>query len=99
MVEVNISTRIPKELEKDLEEFIEKENVDRSIAIRKLLGSGLKKWKESKALKMLEDSEITFSKAAKIADMDVWAFAEKVKESGITWVKMRPEELKRETKA
>lgn len=50
--------------------------------------------KEGKALKMLERGEVTFSKAAKLADMDVWHFAERVKESGITWVKIKPDELR-----
>lgn len=98
MTEVNISARIPKELEKELEEFMKKEYVDRSIAIRKLLGSGLHEWKEGMALKMLEKGEATFSTAAKMADMDVWAFVEKVKGSGITWIKITPEELRKETK-
>ena len=98
MTEVSISARIPKELEAELEEFMEKERVDRSIAIRKLLDSGLQQWKEEKALKMLEKGEVTFSRAAKIADMDVWSFAEKVKESGTVWVRIRPDELRKELK-
>jgi predicted HTH domain antitoxin len=98
MTEVSISARIPKELEEELEEFIKREKVDRSIAIRKLLDSGLHQWKEEKALRMLEKGEITFSKAAKLADMDVWSFADKVKESGIVWVKMKPDELRKELK-
>ena len=54
--------------------------------------------KKEKALEMLEKGEITFSKAAKMADTDLWTFSKKVNESGITWIKMKTEELRRETK-
>ncbi len=98
MPEVSVSARIPKELEAELEEFMQKEKVDKSIAIRKLLDSGLQKWKEEKALKMLEKGEVTFSKAASISGLDIWTFADKVRESGITWVRMKPDELRKELK-
>ena len=96
MTEVNLSARISEEMEKEIEEFMKKEQVDRSIAVRKLLYSGLRKWKEVRALKLLERGEVTFTKAAKIAHMDIWTFSEKVKESGITWIKMKPEDLRKE---
>ncbi|MDI6720845.1 MAG: UPF0175 family protein [Candidatus Aenigmarchaeota archaeon] len=98
MHEVNISTRIPKDLEKDLKEYMRRENVDRSIALRKLLVSALQEWKEKTALKMLENGDISFSKASEISGLDVWTFAERAKESGIVWIKMKPEEIKREMK-
>ncbi|MBI2176039.1 UPF0175 family protein [Candidatus Woesearchaeota archaeon] len=98
MVEVTISARIPEDLETELRKFVESEEVDRSIAVRKLLSSGLKKWKEETALRMLGEGKVTFSKAAKIAGMGVWDFAEKVKESQLVWVKAKPEELAKELK-
>jgi predicted HTH domain antitoxin len=96
MSEVTLSARISEEMEKEIEEFMKKEKVDRSIAVRKLLDSGLRGWKEAAALKMLERGDVTFSKAAKIAHMDVWTFTNRVRESGITWIKMKPGELKKE---
>ena len=96
MAEVTVSARIPEDLEKELERFVEKEEVDRSIAVRKLLSSGLQKWKEETALRMLEEGKASFSKAAKIAGMDLWGFAEKVRASRITWVHIKPEDLRKE---
>ncbi len=96
MTEVTLSARIPEGMEKEIEEFMKKEKVDRSTAVRKLLDSGLRDWKEIIALKMLEEGEVTFLKAAQIAKLDVWTFAEKVKDSGIVWVKMKPEDLRKE---
>jgi predicted HTH domain antitoxin len=96
VAEVTISTRIPRYLEKELKEFIDAQEIDRSIAVRKLLSSGLQKWKEETALHFLEAGHATLSKAAKIAGMDVWSFAEKVKTSQINWVKIKPEVLRKE---
>ena len=96
MTEITVSTRITEEMEKEIEVFMKKEQVDRSIAVRKLLYSGLREWKLIRALKLLEKGEVTFLKAASIADLDVWTFADKVKESGIVWIKMKPEELEKE---
>ncbi len=96
MAEVTLSARISPELENELKKFMELEQIDRSIAVRKLLFSGLQKWKEGLALRLLGEGRATFSKAAKIAGMDVWSFAEKVKDSQVVWVKIRPEELRKE---
>lgn len=98
MAEVTISARIPEDLEIELRKFVEKEEVDRSIAVRKLLSEGLRKWREESALRMLGEGRATFSKAAKIAGTGVWEFAEKVRESQIVWVKAKPEELRKELK-
>ncbi len=75
---------------------MKKEKIDRSIAVRKLLDAGLKEWKEKTALKMLESGEVTFSRAAEIAGLDIWTFSKKVREAEITWVKINPEDLKKE---
>lgn len=96
MTEITLSTRITEEMEKEIEGYMKKEKVDRSIAVRKLLDSGLRDWKEARALKLLEKGEVSFLKAAKIAGLDAWTFAEKVKESGIVWVKITPDEFRKE---
>lgn len=82
-----ISTRIPKELEEGVEEFMQAEKLEKSAAVRKLLWTGLQEWKKKKALELLERGEITFTKAAEIAGLDVWSFADLVRRSGITWIK------------
>ena len=98
MAEVTISARIPGDLEKELERFIDAEEVDRSIAVRKLLSSGLQQWREERALQMLGEGKATFSKAAKLSGMGVWDFAERVKVSQIVWVKLKPDGLRKELK-
>lgn len=82
----SLSARIPDHLEDELNQFIEDENLDRSTAVRKLLSEGLQDWRREKALQMLDDGEISLSKAAEIANMDIWSFSDLVKKEKITWV-------------
>mgnify|MGYP000663440251 CR=1 FL=1 len=81
-----ISARVPDELEDELETYLESERLDRSTAVRKLLGEGLEAWRREQALEQMEAGEVTFSKAAEIADMSVWEFARLAAERDITWV-------------
>jgi len=81
-----VSARIPDDLEEELEEFMEDEKLDRSVAIRKLLTERLEEWRQERALELLADGKITFTRAAEIADMDPWEFSALVKEKKPTWV-------------
>ena len=81
-----ISTRIPDNLERELEEYFEEERLDRSTAVRKLLSEGLEEWRREQALKRLAADEISFTKAAQLAEMSVWEFAQLAKKHDITWV-------------
>ncbi len=82
-----VSVRLSKDIMKDLEEFLKEENLDRSSSLRKLLIEAIEEWKKRRALEKLAGSEVSFSKAAEMADMDVWSFAALVKERGISWAK------------
>lgn len=81
-----ISARLPDELETELERYLESENLDRSTAIRKLLSESLDEWRRKRALEQLADGTVTFSKAAEIAELSVWEFAQLAEEHDITWV-------------
>jgi predicted HTH domain antitoxin len=81
-----ISSRIPDELEDDLQSYIEEENLDKSTAVRKLLTEKLDDWRKEKALEKLEAGETTLSGAAAIAEMNVWEFATLAKDRNVTWV-------------
>lgn len=87
MTEVNISTRIPADLEKELEKYMKEEHLERSAAVRRLLFRSLRDWRKDYALKLLEEGRTTVSKAAEIAGMDIWSFISVIKESKIQWVK------------
>lgn len=81
-----ISARVPDALEAELEAYIEEENLDRSTAVRKLLTEQLEAVRHERALSMLDAGEVTISRAAEIAEMDLWAFTRLAEEEGISWV-------------
>ena len=47
----------------------------------------LQRWKEQRALKSLEGGNVTFLKAAEMAGLSVWNFAEIMHEKEIVWVR------------
>ena len=81
-----ISTRVPEEIRKEVEEFMKEENLDKSAAVRKLLKTGLGEWRKRRALTLLEKEEVSFNKAAEIAGMNLWDFADLLKKSGRNWI-------------
>jgi len=81
-----ISARVPDELETELEAYLKGENLDRSTAVRKLLSESLEDWRRQQALEQLSDGKVTFNKAAELAEMSVWDFAQLVDDRDITWV-------------
>ncbi len=87
MTEISISARIPEEVFKELEAFMKEESLEKSASIRKLLVEGLQHWKDQRALKSLEQGNVTFLKAAEMAGRSVWDFADLVHEKGIVWIK------------
>lgn len=67
-----ITTRVPDDLEAELEAYLKDEKLDRSTTVRKLLSEGLEAWRRERALDSLAAGESTFSKAAEHADISVW---------------------------
>jgi len=81
-----VSARVPDDLEEKLDRYVEEEGLERSVAIRKLLSERLDEWKIERAASLLEEGEVSFSRAAEIAETDVWKFSEYLDERDITWV-------------
>jgi len=86
MSEISISARIPKDVFQELETFMKEESLEKSASIRKLLAEGLQHWKEQRALKSLEEGKVTFLKAAEMAGVSAWDFADIVREKGAVWI-------------
>ena len=87
MKEISISARIPEDIYQELETFMKEESLEKSASIRKLLSEGLHHWKKERALKLLEESKVTFMRAAQISEISVWELADIVREKGIVWIK------------
>jgi predicted HTH domain antitoxin len=81
-----ISTRVPEDLEAELEAYLDAERLDRSTAVRKLLSEGLEAWRREQALDRFADGELSLSSAADLADCSVWEFARLVEEADAAWV-------------
>ena len=81
-----VSARLPDELESQLEEYLERENMDRSTAVRRLLADGLSEWRRDRAVELVRSGEATVSRGAELAGMDVWASTELLDERDVTWV-------------
>jgi predicted HTH domain antitoxin len=81
-----ISTRVPEELEAELETYLETENLDRSTAVRKLLTERLAEWRREYALEQLAAGTVSLSRGAEIADVSVWEFTTLANERDVTWV-------------
>lgn len=81
-----ISARVPDDLEEELETYLDAEGFDRSTAVRKLLAEGLETWRKERALEQLEAGEVSFARAAEIADLSVWDFARLAADRDVTWV-------------
>jgi len=82
----NVSVRLPEAPEAELEAYAEEEHLDRGAAVRKLLAAGLDDWRRERAIEQLRDGEVTFSRAADLADLTVWDVAQLVREEDETWV-------------
>ena len=82
-----ISVKIPEELKKEIKELMKEEGLEEGIALRKLLTMAISEWKKERALKMLTEGKISYMKAAEEAGMNVWDFAELLKEKKVVWVK------------
>lgn len=81
-----VSVCLPEELEAELEAYTEAEHLDRSAAVRKLLADRLESWRVDHALERLENDEVSFARAAEIADVSRWDLARLVEERDVTWV-------------
>ncbi len=78
-----ISTRIPEDLEKELEWYAKKERIGRTIALRKILDKGIKEIRLEYALDSYKKGKITLMKAAEIAGISLWEVLDIIKEKKI----------------
>jgi len=91
-----LAVRIPKELEKELLEIIEQEKMDKATVVRSLLEIGIVEWRKQTALEFLREGKVTFAKAAQMAKVSLWEFADLVKQRNVEWVRYTPEEIEKE---
>jgi len=75
-----VTTRLPEDFILGLNEIAEKENIDFSTAVRKLLANALREWRIKFALEKYSEGEFSFGQAAEFANISVWDFPELLKQ-------------------
>jgi len=91
-----LAVRIPEEIEKEILEVVEREKLDKGTAVRTLLEMGIAEWRKQTALELLRDGKATFARAAEMAKLSLWEFADLVKQRNVEWVRYTPEEIEGE---
>lgn len=91
-----LAVRVPEETEREIREMAEREKLDKATAVRALLQRGIDDWRRETALELLREGKVTFAKAAEMARLSLWEFADLVKVSGVEWVRYAPGEVERE---
>jgi predicted HTH domain antitoxin len=91
-----LAVRIPEEVEKEIQELVEREKLDKATVVRTLLEMGIVEWRKQAALDLLRDGKVTFAKAAEMAKLSLWEFADLVKQRCVEWVRFAPEEVEKE---
>jgi len=79
-----ISTRVPEELEEELEWYAKKEKVGKTIAFRRILDKGLREIRLEHALDLYQKGKITLMKAAETAGISLWEILEIVREKRVS---------------
>jgi predicted HTH domain antitoxin len=91
-----LAVRVPAEVEKEIREIVEEEKLDKATVVRNLLEIGIAEWRKQTALELLQKGKVTFAKAAEIARLSLWEFADLVKQRNVEWVRLAPEEVEKE---
>ncbi len=92
MTTKTITTQVPEDLFKAINEICEMEKIDRAEVIRRLLSNAAKNWKMEKALELLRDGKVTVRRAAKIADVTYVEMLDLSSQKDIA-IKMEPEDV------
>ncbi|MEM2394797.1 MAG: UPF0175 family protein [Candidatus Bathyarchaeia archaeon] len=93
-----LAVRIPEEIEKEIQEVVKRKGLDKATVVRTLLELGIGEWRKQTALELLRDGKVTFAKAAEMAKLSLWEFADLVKQRNIEWVRYSPQEFEKEFK-
>jgi predicted HTH domain antitoxin len=81
-----MGVRLDAELTKAVDDVVEQESVDKSTALRKLVGEGYRGWRLKRALRQLQEGKVSVLEASTIAGVPLWDFLAMLKkEEGIEW--------------
>ncbi len=93
-----ITTRLPREMLKDIDKASRMEHLGKSEVMRRLLAGGLEQWRIKKALEMYAGKVFSFGQAARFAGVSVWRFTDLMKEHHVP-LQLDKEELEQELRS
>jgi predicted HTH domain antitoxin len=62
------------------------ERLDKATTVRKIMEIGISEWRKDFAIQLLQRGKASFNKAAEIAKLSAWEFAELLRERRVEWV-------------
>ena len=68
---ITITTRVSNDIEKEIKSIAERERLDKSAVVRRLLIEGIKDWKIKYALEQYSEGRITIWRAARMAGISL----------------------------
>jgi len=68
---VTITTRVSEKIEEEIRGISEREQLDRSTVVRRLLMEGIKDWKIKYALEQYSEGKVTIWRAARMASISL----------------------------
>lgn len=89
------TTRLPDEIIEKVREIAEKEHLDNSTVVRRLLINAIKEWQTKYVLEKLNSHKISIGKAAELLKIDLWDMMDLVKEHNINWTGFDDDDLER----
>ena len=75
-----VSARLDKQEIKEIEKFAQKEDLDRSTFLKKLLHKSLRDYRVEYAFKRYKQKKISLGKAAELAGVSLWKMMSMMKE-------------------
>ena len=91
----HLTVRVPAEMDKEICAIVEEEKRDMATVVRNLLEIGIVEWRKQTALELLQKGTVTFAKAAEVARLSLWEFADLVKQRNIEWVRLAQEDMEK----
>ncbi len=96
-MEKPITTRLPEEFISRIKEIAERENLDTSSVIRRLLARALEEQKLRFILEKLSLNKISIGKAAEELNLPIWETIELAKKNNIDWIDYSQKDFEEET--
>jgi predicted HTH domain antitoxin len=79
MTAETVTTRLPTELMREIEETSKIEHLGKSAIIRRLLADGLQQWRIKRAMDEYKQGNLSFGQATRFAKVSVWKFSDLMK--------------------